>query len=605
VKVNALFVKDLPDGGKVGSTRPVRITVDHSPSHEFRVGFFEGEVDGSTAMWRAAGWLASVVAAGFVDMDLANTRVSFDVGGEIGGPSVGGLMTVGLVAALRGDQVRDDAAMTGTINPDGSIGVVGGVPHKIEAAAKAGKKLVVIPAGFRVMRDENLKKEVDLFEHGKKHGVEVREVSDLFAAYQLMTGKELPRLAPALAPEIGEDKAYERIRNRTREWLAHYQKAQEACAKLPDASKGKSHESAVAEARKAADLAERLLKEGVAGAACAKAQEATFLISNALLRAELLGLYQKLGKIKGRETALASLQASLELRQKEIPGLAQRFGKMQPKTLSEACALLSAWTTLVESATLANLAEERLRKAAAAKEPDTLIGVAASFLDLSTHLDRVAREHLDLDPDLGGPALPAKARVDLVASFYRHVARANLNYVDAHLDEEAGPQGKRLEEFRRLALDKDPLFAVAWNAQGPARTLEKILAGSPGADFGRLGAALTVYSYSSSVVAKRTSLLCKLGEHGEVTAVLFERNLLNMIDLADAQARRSIAFLRQRKVDATPLIIAYESARLQRDSALEDKFSALQGFWEIHAQARALAYLGGLTRQDPDTEPKP
>ena len=37
--------------------------------------------------------------------------------------------------------------MTGTINPDGGIGPVGGIPHKLDAAAQQGASLFIVPEG--------------------------------------------------------------------------------------------------------------------------------------------------------------------------------------------------------------------------------------------------------------------------------------------------------------------------------------------------------------------------------------------------------------------------------------------------------------------------
>ena len=42
-----------------------------------------------------------------------------------------------------------DITMTGTINPDGTVGPVGGIPEKIAGTAKAGYKRILIPAGQR------------------------------------------------------------------------------------------------------------------------------------------------------------------------------------------------------------------------------------------------------------------------------------------------------------------------------------------------------------------------------------------------------------------------------------------------------------------------
>jgi len=597
VEVTALFVRDLPNGGMVGSTNQVRITIEASPSKEFRVGIFEGEVAGSGPMWRAAGWLASVVAAGFVDMDLANTRVSFDIGGQIDGPSAGGLMTVGLIAALRGDKVREDAAMTGTINPDGSIGAVGGVPHKIEGAAKAGKKLVLVPSGTRVQRDHNLKKDVDIIDHGKAKGVEVREVADLYAAYELLTGKELPRLARADAPEISDGKAYERLRTKTTEWLARYKKAQEDYAKLPDEYKPEELAPLIAGAKKSADLAERLLKQGVAGAAWAQARNATFMASSSLLAAQIVGIYAKNEMVeKGHEEARGLLNASMAIRDKESDLHADRLEKLQPKTLGEIGTMLSAWGTYSESLGYRRLAAEFLsRKQANDRDKGYAIGVASTYLNHSILLNYATADFLDIGTGLGGPALPDQIPVDRVASFYRNVAKANLNVMDTLIDSGFESQGFRLEKARQAVLDKDRLFALSWTSLHFTDALKQIGGNNTTVAYARLGAALNAYCNSCSVTAKYGSLECKIDENREPTEITNDRVLVNMLDLADSQARQSISFLRQRKVEVTPLIITYETARLLREGGLGEKLEALQDYWQIHAQARAMAYIGGIT----------
>lgn len=72
----------------------------------------------------------------------------------IGGPSAGAVMTLATMVALHNVARPDDpwsvherVAMTGTINPDGTIGPVGGIPSKADAAARAGIDLMLFPAG--------------------------------------------------------------------------------------------------------------------------------------------------------------------------------------------------------------------------------------------------------------------------------------------------------------------------------------------------------------------------------------------------------------------------------------------------------------------------
>jgi len=124
----------------------------------------------------------------------------------VGGPSGGAAMTVATIASLLNLSLRDDVVLTGMINPDGSIGPVGGIPSKLEASAKSGANVFLIPKGQRVVqvveRVEEKQgpfilisertKNVDVVELGNKLGVEVVEVGDIRDAVEIFTGYKIP-----------------------------------------------------------------------------------------------------------------------------------------------------------------------------------------------------------------------------------------------------------------------------------------------------------------------------------------------------------------------------------------------------------------------------
>ncbi|MHB1260521.1 MAG: S16 family serine protease [Thermoplasmatota archaeon] len=75
----------------------------------------------------------------------------------IGGPSAGAVMALALTTALHNLREPDspwtldpEVAATGTINPDGTIGPVGGIPAKAEGATAAGITTFLYPAGLDV-----------------------------------------------------------------------------------------------------------------------------------------------------------------------------------------------------------------------------------------------------------------------------------------------------------------------------------------------------------------------------------------------------------------------------------------------------------------------
>lgn len=68
--------------------------------------------------------------------------------GEVGGPSAGLAFTLALIDRLTVGSLTGDSfvAVTGTINLDGTVGPVGGVAQKTEAAVAQGAKAFLVPA---------------------------------------------------------------------------------------------------------------------------------------------------------------------------------------------------------------------------------------------------------------------------------------------------------------------------------------------------------------------------------------------------------------------------------------------------------------------------
>ena len=67
---------------------------------------------------------------------------------DIGGPSAGLAMTIAIIDDLSKGSLLGNhlVAMTGTIDPSGAVGAVGGVPEKTVAVENAGAKYFIVPA---------------------------------------------------------------------------------------------------------------------------------------------------------------------------------------------------------------------------------------------------------------------------------------------------------------------------------------------------------------------------------------------------------------------------------------------------------------------------
>jgi hypothetical protein len=83
-----------------------------------------------------------------VDLSTSDIIFSIEASSEIpaiDGPSAGALMTAITEAAVTGRPLWENRTITGTINPDGSIGAIGGVIEKATAAKEAGKDAILLP----------------------------------------------------------------------------------------------------------------------------------------------------------------------------------------------------------------------------------------------------------------------------------------------------------------------------------------------------------------------------------------------------------------------------------------------------------------------------
>lgn len=98
----------------------------------------------------------------------------------IGGPSAGGIMTVATVALLQNWNMSNATVMTGMINPDGSIGPIGGIQQKIDAAYSVGATRFLLPKGQSTKTIEEYAE--------NKYMIEVVEVADINEALENFTG---------------------------------------------------------------------------------------------------------------------------------------------------------------------------------------------------------------------------------------------------------------------------------------------------------------------------------------------------------------------------------------------------------------------------------
>ena len=153
---------------------------DDMEERSLRVGIFENKPSGAGPWVRASAWLAASVLASEVWDPLLDVRITLEIDGRIDGPSAGGLLAAGMLAAWIGVPLASSVTMTGAVLPDGSIGPVGGIAAKIRAAAEAGFKTVVVPACQRVeFHEPDMDEVVDLWQTSQESGIELVFASNI------------------------------------------------------------------------------------------------------------------------------------------------------------------------------------------------------------------------------------------------------------------------------------------------------------------------------------------------------------------------------------------------------------------------------------------
>lgn len=154
--------------------------------------------------------VASKVAQNYTGKSLSNKDVLYSVSETpaylIGGPSAGAAFAVATIAAIEGKKLRKDAALTGTIFPDGSIGQVGGVVEKAIAAAENNISVFLVPVGqskfsyyerisesskkgnYTILRYRYVPKTMDLQTYLEEQGYKIKiiEVKNISEAAEIM-----------------------------------------------------------------------------------------------------------------------------------------------------------------------------------------------------------------------------------------------------------------------------------------------------------------------------------------------------------------------------------------------------------------------------------
>jgi uncharacterized protein len=141
--------------------------------------------------------VAKTVAQNLTKIDLSKFDLIYAIetnASIIGGPSAGAALTVATVALLENKSLNPEVMITGSINPDGSIGQVGEIIAKAKASKDVGAKIFLVPQGQGIQINYkpvkeckkigpitycSIEYEEERIDVGKEIEIEVREVSNI------------------------------------------------------------------------------------------------------------------------------------------------------------------------------------------------------------------------------------------------------------------------------------------------------------------------------------------------------------------------------------------------------------------------------------------
>ncbi|MFE1664523.1 S16 family serine protease [Microbacterium sp. P02] len=581
--------------GDTGGVAAQRISVKPSDDGDLSIDISEDEVSGVGEMTQAASWNAVSVATLLTGapLDVAY-RFAFD--GMIDGPSAGAITTVGLLSLYYGHKISDTVTMTGTINPMGTIGTVGGIPQKIQGVIDQGDiKTVLIPAGQRNVPDSSGQL-VDVVQLGAQNDVEVKEVADLYQAYPLLTGEELPRPESPSNPAITDD-AYTKFKSQTDTMLAAYDRAAADFLAL-DPSLQTAAGTTVQQAADSAARARDLQVQGLQGGAFFEASQA------AVLMEALTSTFRTVQDlITTGGTAIDARIAGASSAESEFTAFLDQLGTYDPQSLGDVEALTAAYGNGFDSYSLLQYATGALQNVA-----DSI--AAASYTSFEQLLTDVllpliyydfARGNLafskavfEIGRDNGGAPIAKDADLAAIGSFFRRAANADWAAFETGVIQPAAEsRGQSNDVFRTALAGVDFDVALAYTAQQSVPSIEAYIGAGDNAAFAAMGYGYVNYARNAVLLEKYYNNGV-LGDDLQLIDVASDTILSSALDIGREQTARGLGLLGTKDTDAVLATGAYEQAGVAREGDITDKFQAISQYAGAFTLSRALAYVGGF-----------
>jgi uncharacterized protein len=615
--VDAMWVRLGGAEHGAGGSTPVTLATAPNPERAIQVGIFEELAGGTGQQWRAGVWVSAIIAANTLGKDLTDFRFSASSGGYIDGASASGLMAGGFLATMTGEKIDPTATMTGIINPDGTIGPVGGIPEKFLGSIEKGKKRLGYPIGLRWARSAKTGQPVDLVQLAKEHGAEAVEIANVYDAYKLLTGKTLPEPVPVPVTEMAiDEETSQKIAAKYKEWQARVADDWAQLVQLQQAGRLPSMLTAMALfAQQRAEKAEKLMQQGLVAAAYSRMLEAWVYAASATDTYEVLLKLQR-GDGRGALQALERLDA-LDQANVEV---FKKIGEMKPATMGGHLLMMGSYQAALRAygfkmyaaesigntkrliSMLASYDESELGSMAVAEKIVEHVAPTVLLIGLTVAETALASQRMEFESEKIINYMCNIPNVKRLTTSYQSASAAGINYFETLLVAPFAEQaGIPLDQARSRLAMREPNYLVAFVLSRLDQSSSGVLAdlkkewGDKSLQWNlmQLAASELAYAKSAELVAKYYSLsIQKDPNTGRVTQVEHEKAFMTMLASAERTARSNARAARI-ATGGIPVQakLAYQLATVQREGDVQDKIDALANFWTSSAFSQTAVML--------------
>lgn len=593
VTVKAVWFRGQPGVKVEGGTADISVRLSPNTKDGASVGVIEEFAGGTGNQWRTASWLAAFNASRAVGRSLIEHEYLVRAGGHIDGPSAGMLMTSTMMALLRDKPLLADTTMTGTINPDGSAGPVGGIVQKMHGAKASGIKRFGYPMGARNHTDLSNNEQVDLNDVGAQLGLEVREIHDLNEAYEFMTGDKLERPAPIDDASLELDaETAQRMRAKLTAWKARLSsevtQLKESLRK--NQAIGRAMGSQLAQIEKLIDQAGTYEQGDLPAAALNHYVKAALLVVmtrdgisfvDSFVRGDLEGINAQVKEATAVAGQVRAYGDELLIRSKR-----QTVGGQVNTTL--------AFGAYVSAANFADLGEDGKARANEVMEAlrSGKLKPSQEAMDYLTknlmmpiayyHCAKVmldfSRDYQDLLGEEGQSSSANLALLGREAGGYGSAAGAALAYFDALItDQIQEAKGMTKAEAQGAVANKELGYLLARQGVNLTESLKSGENEGP-RNLLRLAAGANAYFTAAGLVNKYYALGAET--KGEEVTITNRKSLIAQLEQARAHAKEA-ASRAKKSAGFVPIAarLDYQFATAMRDGSDADKLEALESYW--------------------------